>query len=302
MFLINLYRITKTGLIGFWRNRWIGQATIGVMTLTLFLVVSLITIRAVTVHLLSELEQKIDVSVYFTLDTKEADILAAKESIETLPEVKKVTYISRQKALVKFKENYKDNPVILQSLEELDSNPLTASLNIQANNPEQLASVASFIQNNYDALIDKLSYEENADIIDRLAAFSANVQRGGLILGLILVIIVTLVTFTTIKLTIYSLRSEISIMRLIGASNWYIRGPFLIEGVLYGTIAALATSSVSLLLARLISDRLVGVLLGFNLFNFLVENLVSLFLLELVIAVGLGIFSSWVAMRNYLKV
>jgi cell division transport system permease protein len=301
--LISFIRILKTGFSDFWRNKWVSQATLGVMTITLFVIVSFYMQNGVMSGLISDLKSRMDISVYFKIDTEESEIVKIKDSLTDLGQVKNIEYISRSEALSRFKNRHQNDPLILQSLEEIGSNPLTASLNIQATDPTtDFPFISQFLDKNYSNLIDKVNYQENKDIISRISSFSAGTRKAGIILSLVLVAIVILVTFNTIRLTIYSVRDEIGIMRLVGANNAYIRGPFIVEGIIYGVIATFVSTIVCWGVFKILSPKLSSILLDFNLYNHFSQHLWSIIGLQLLIGIVLGAFGSYIAIRKYLKI
>ncbi|MBU2564390.1 permease-like cell division protein FtsX [Patescibacteria group bacterium] len=295
-------RIFKWGLKNFWRNGWLSTATVSIMSLTLLVITVLLMLNVVANVILEELENKIDISVYFKLDTSETDILKVKDQLEKLEEVNSITYVSQEDALVKFKERHKDNPILLQSLDELDVNPLEASLNIKAKETSQYASINQFLESvYYQEIIDKVNYMQNKDVIEKLNKIVTDVKAGGLILTLLLALIVFLVTFNAIRLAIYSSREEINIMRLVGAKNWFIRGPFLVEGVLYGVIGTVVSLLVLYPVFYFLSPKLSGFLPIEDIFGYFQDNLLAFFFLLLAVGIILGGFSSWFAVRKYLR-
>jgi len=300
---IPFVRILKTGFSDFWRNKWVSQATLGVMIITLFVIVSFFMLNGVMGSLIADLKSRMDISVYFKIDTDESEILKIKNNLSDLSQVKNIEYISRSDALTRFQKRHQNDPLILQSLEEIGSNPLTASLNVQANDPtSDFPFISQFLDKNYSGLIDKVNYQENKDIISRISSFSAGTKKAGIILSFVLVTIVILVTFNTIRLTIYSVRDEISIMRLVGASNAYIRGPFIIEGIIYGVIATFVSTLVCWMVFKVISPKVSSMLLDFSLYNHFVQNFWSIVGIELLIGVALGALGSYIAIRKYLKI
>ncbi|MBD3282242.1 MAG: FtsX-like permease family protein [Candidatus Portnoybacteria bacterium] len=299
---VGIKRIIKWGFKNFWRNGWLSTATVSIMSLTLLVIVLLLMVNIIATGVLNNLEKKIDISVYFKLDASEESILKVKSQLEELEEVEQVNYVSREDALVRFKERHKDNPVLLQSLDELDTNPLEASLNIKAKETSQYASINQFLESvYYKDLIDKVNYMQNKEVIEKMNKIIGDVKTGGLVLTLLLAIIVFLVTFNAIRLAIYSSREEISVMRLVGANNWFIRGPFLIEGILYGIIAAIVTLIILYPAFYFLSPKLSGFLPVDDIFVYFQANLVSFLLLLLGIGIVLGGISSFVAVRKYLK-
>jgi len=301
--LTKFKRITKTGWQNFYRNSWLSAATVSVVVLTLIVLTALILVNVLTQSLLATLQSKVDISVYFNQNTDEQKILEARKELVELNEVKSIEYISQDEALSKFKETHKDNPVLIQSLDELDSNPLQPSLNIKAQYASQYENIVSFLQNSkFKDLINKINYQQNKEAITRLASISRTVEKTGLVAGAILAVLAILVTFNTIRLTMYNRKDEIGVMRLVGASNWYIRGPFLVEGMLYGFMAAMATLIITYPTVRFISPKITRFLPGSDLSYFFQSNLWSIFLLLAAIGIFLGCISSLIAIRRYLKI
>jgi len=301
--LIPFLRIIKTGFSDFWRNKWVSQATLGVMIITLFVIVSFFILGGITGGLVDNLKSRMDISVYFKIDTDEEEILEIKDNLASMEQVTGIEYTSRSDALTRFKERHQNDPLILQSLEEIGANPLTASLSIQAREPAtDFPYLSQYLDSNYEALIDKVNYQENKEIISRISRFSGGIKKAGVILSLVLVGIVILVTFNTIRLTIYSVRDEIGIMRLVGASNAYIRGPFIVEGIIYGIIATFISTFVCWLVFRGLSAKLSSILLDFNVYQYFSENLLGIIGMQLAIGIVLGALGSYIAIRRYLKI
>lgn len=301
--MITFKRIIKSGLKSFWRNGWLSAATISVMVLTLLVISTLLMLNVIASAVLLNLQEKIDISVYFKLEADEEDIFVVKSQLEKLAEVERVEYVSRDDALKRFRERHKDNPYLIQSLQELGENPLEASLNIKAQEASQYESISTFLEGiYYSNIIDKVDYRQNKEVIDKLSSLIANVKLGGLILSGIMILIVLLVTFSAIRLAIYSSRGEIKIMRLVGANNWFIRGPFIVEGILYGIISSLLTVGVLYPVFYFISPKISGFLPIEDFFVYFQANVWAFLVLLLIIGVSLGAVSSFIAIRKYLKV
>ncbi len=295
-------RVIKSGFKNFWRNGWLSTATIGVMVLTLMVISILLMLNIVASGVLSNLQSKIDISVYFKLEANEEDILVVQSQLEKLEEVEHVEYISREEALTKFREKHQDNPYLIQSLQELGENPLEASLNIKAKDASQYQAINTFLEGiYYKNIIDKVDYRQNKEVIDRLSAIITDTKMVGLSLSGLLVLVVVLVTFNSIRLAIYSSREEIKIMRLVGANNWFIRGPFVIEGVLYGIISSIITVGLLYPAFYFVSPKLSGFLPIENFFVYFQSNMWVLLGILLTLGVVLGILSSYFAVRKYLK-
>lgn len=298
-----LKRVFKSGMVSFWRNRWISTATILIMVITLGLITSLFLVSVVANSILQDLEEKVDISVYFKLETPESEILKIKTELEGISDVKSIEYVSREMALAKFEESHQNNPLIIKSLQELGDNPLEASLNVKARLIDDYEGIASFLDSpRFSGYVDNVNYRQNQKVIEKLSSILNTVRKSGFIAILVLGFIAILVTFNTIRLTIYSMREEIGVMRLVGASNWYIRGPFIVEGVMHGLIASVLTIVFFYPLIWIISPKVAVFLAGIDLIGYFNSNFWSIFLLQTLVGVFLGIVSSLIAMGRYLKI
>lgn len=296
-------RVVKAGVINFWRNGWVSLATILVMMLTLFVSGALIFSNVLLKSALTRIEEKVDISVYFRPDAPEEEVLALKSKVEKLTEVKSAAYVSRENALENFKARHASNALITQSLEELGENPLGASLNIRAKNPEHYESIAQFLaSSSFANIIDKVNYFQNKAVIDRLSGILAASQRVGFGTTLVLAIIAILVTFNTIRLAIYTSKDEIHIMRLVGATSGFIRSPFIVEGVLYGIISAITVMTAFYPLTLWLGPKAEQFFGGPNLFEYYIANFFQLLALLLLVGIILGSLSSFIAIRRYLRI
>ncbi|MBI3045925.1 MAG: ABC transporter permease [Candidatus Harrisonbacteria bacterium] len=301
--ITTLYRIIKYGINGFLRNSWLSIATLSVMVLALFVFLSLIIFNVLTANALDILKDKIDISVYFQGDVPEDEILKIKRSLESLAEVKAAEYISRDQALALFQERHQEDETIVQAINVLEENPLSASLNIKAKNPNDYPVISSYLNNeNLSKLVDKVTYNQNQLVISRLTTIIETVQRSGLGLTVILSIIAVLVTLNTIILTIYASRDEIGLMRLVGASNKFIRGPYLVQGVIYGLIAAVLSLVLMAPLVSFASAYVKVLMPEMGLQSYFYGNLLSLFGYQALFGIILGAVSSLIAVGKYLKI
>ena len=295
-------RIIKSGCTSFWRNKWLSSSAVSMMSLAILGITSLLLVNVLINSLTANLEDKIDISVYFNLDTPEDEILEARIDLVKLSEVRSAEYISTEEALKTFKDKHQDNNILMQSLDELDSNPLEASLNIKAQQASQYESIVGFFeQKKYSKIVDKINYLENKAVIARLTSITKSIRQIGLVILLVLAGLAVLVTFNTIRLTIYSSRREIKVMKLVGASNWFAKGPFIVEGALYGVIAAVISLFLLYPFLWYISPKITSYLPGTDLLYFFQANLWGFLLLQLGIGITLGMTSSLVAIRRYLK-
>ena len=296
-------RIIKSGFIGFWRSIWLSLATIFVLVLALFTLTGLGLLVRSADYLLNTLQDKVDISVYLQKDVEEAKVLRMKDQLGLLAEVKDVEYVSREEALTRFRERHKENEVIMQSLDELGENPLEASLNIRAHDANQFDAIAAFLNKEaYKPYIDKINYSQNREAIQKLASITAAVRRGGLAVVGILAAIALLVSFNTIRMAIYAMREEIGVMRLVGASNWFIRGPFLIGGVLYALIASALAAALWVPILYKYSPIIDRLLPGLHLLSYYMQHLWIFAGGLFVASILLCVISSAIAIGRYLKV
>ena len=316
MIFTTFKRITRTGFVNFWRNGFLSFAAIVVITLSLTAFGGLVFASAFGRSLLADVKDKVDINVYFSLTAQEPDILALQKEIQALPEVENVDYISSDQALTDFKNKWQNNALIMQGLDEVGGNPFPAALNIKAKDPSQYGNIANFLtsksQNQGTSIIDKVNYEENKLIIDRLSAIIPTVEQTGAFIAIILVLVAIVVVWNTIRLIIYTARDEIAVMKLVGASNIYVRGPFVVSGIMYGIVSAILTLLIMAGFAYW-SDavilKLAGVDVAANfslivnvLSSYFISNFSQIFILIMGSGILLGGLSSYIAARRYLKV
>ena len=301
--LTSLKRIIKNGCKDFSRNLSLSLATIFIMVIVISFPTALFILNPASKILISNIEKKVDISVYFNEDAKREDILSAKEAIAKFPEVKEVVYLSKEETMEKFVERHKNDPVLMESLAELGENPFLASVNIKAKDLSQYEQITKFLENApFAKIIKKVDYYERKPIIERIFSVISKINKIGIILAVTAGIIAFLVAFSTIKTSIYSARKEIEIMRLVGASNWFIRGPFFVQGVIVGVISALITFSLTFAFCFFLSSKIQSLFFGVDIFRIFLENMGVLFLTQLGVGIGLGVISSMIAIRKYLKV
>lgn len=298
-------RIIKAGFVNFSRNGLVSWAAVLVTTITLIVVTSLLFLQVVLHLSLDQIKDKVDVTIYFTVDAPEDRIMALRDSILKLPEVAEVSYTSADEALSLFRERHADDYPTIQALDELKENPLGGYLNIKAKEVSQYESIANFLKSD-DALvlgsapiIDKVNYHQNKLIIDRLNAIIAGAQKLGFLTTLVLVVISVIITFNTIRLTIFISKEEIGVMRLVGASKMRVRGPFMIEGAIYGMVATILTMLIFWPATMWLGRNMTG-FLGINLYDYYLSNFIQIFLIVLLSGMILGMVSSFLAVRKYL--
>ncbi len=309
MFGTQIKRVIRSGWVNFWRNGYVSLASVLVMTVTLSVIAAIIFTSALLSSTLENIKNKVDVNVYFVTTAPEAQILTLKTRLESLPEVAGVEYVSAEQSLKDFKDRHANDQYTIQALGELDSNPLGAVLNIKAKDPSQYQGIADYLNSNNDLtangspIIDKINYGQNKNAIDTLSKIIDSSHKLGLLLTIFFAFISVLITFNTIRLAIHMSRDEISVMRLVGASHMHIRGPFVIEGLLYGVVSAILTMVFLYPVAYWVGPVSENLTAGdVNLFGYYLHNFIEIFALLFLSGLAIGALSSYLAVKRYLKI
>lgn len=301
---LKLWRTFKEGRENFIRNGWLTVATISILSLSLFIVSLSFLLGATSQLILQNMREKVSVSVSFNPDVTEERILDIKKELSIYKkQIASVEYVSRDAALTQFLAESGNNPVIAQAVKEIGENPLFASLVIKAVTPGDYPLIVDEIQKStFQNDISRINYATNKKIFDRLDYIGQMTKKIGLALGTLFIFISILITFNTIRITIYSHRQEFEIMRLVGASNIYVRMPFVFEGALYGLASSLVTMIFLFIVAYYIAPFTKGAMaigdfmdLYLTYFWYLLGGL-------MLFGITLGVVSSAIAIRRYLKV
>ena len=306
MFILNLSRIVKFSLQNFVRNIWLSAVTITIIVLTLFSVTSLVMVNAIMGQAIELVKSKVDVSIYFKPAVTQEQIFLVQNNLEALSFVRDAKYVSKADALEKLRAQYQNSPLINEALKELQSNPLGDTLIVSAQSTADYQNVIDILNATpeYAALIDNKSFDDNRFIIEKLQTLSGQITGGGWAVTIFFALIAVLVIVNTIRIAVYTHRDEIGIMKLVGASNAFVRGPFLGEAAMYALSGWLITLGLTYALARLANPYVSG-LLGhsdFNLLAYLNSNFFTLFGLELLGMVLFSTIATSIALRRYLKV
>lgn len=309
MIFTKVRRVIRTGFVNFWRNGFLSLSSILVLSLSLLAFGGLIFFNTLSDKFLDTVREKVDINVYFALSADETDILDLQKTLDKMPEVATTEYISREESLTRFKEKHADNTLILQGLDEVGDNPLPAVLTIRAKDPSQYESIAKFLADK--TFVDDVNYSRNRVIIDRLSRIIPLVEKTVSVIIIILVLMAVVVTFNTIRVIIFSSRDEIAVMKLVGASNMYVRGPFVVSGVMYGVASAILATVILGLFAYYMDALYIRFLHAYPgditeikhiLFSYYRTNFGQIFTLILGSGIVLGAVSSYMAVRRYLNV
>jgi len=305
MILVTIKRSLWFALQSFWRNIWLSLATIFIISLTFLSINFLVVINAISDSAIAAVQNKIDVSIYFKQDVRESKVAEVKATLETLSQVKELIYISPDENLEVFKERRKDDPVIQEVLQELAGNPLGSTLVIKAKSLSDYPEILKAIDNPaYTDLIDKKGYDDHQAAIENINTITNNVKKGALIISLMFVLIAVLIVFNTVRIAIFTHQQEIGIMKLVGATNGFIRSPFILENIFSGVIACVLAISVIYFLLSLVQPHLNNFFAGVdvNLIGYFNANFIIIFGGQLLGIIILNIISSSLALGKYLKV
>ena len=301
-------RVLVGGSKNFVRGGAVSAATVLIMTVTLAIISSLVFLSALLSFTLDTIKNKVDVSVYFVTTASEQDIFAVRDQLEKLPQVSSVTYTSAADALTAFRARHANDQLTLQALDQLGGNPLDASLEVRAKDPSEYESIVNFLEaspalsSDGTSIIDRINYAQNKNVIDRLSLAIRATREVGFAVVIFFALASILIAFATIRLAIYTAKDEIAVMRLVGASNAYIQGPFVVEGVITGVLAALIVLLLLWPTTWYVGEKTATWFGGFSLAGYYDSHFILFFGVLMLSGILLGAIASVLAIRKYLNV
>lgn len=308
-----LKRMLVTGWKNFARGGAVSAATVVVMTVTLTIIGSLLFLSALLTFTLDTIKEKVGVPIHFVTTATESEILAIKSQIEKLPQVAEVTYTSAADTLAAFRARHASDQITLQALDELGGNPLGASLLVRAKDTAEYESIVNFLEASPTlsaggiSIIDNISYGDTGsgktkkEVIDRLTLTIQATRQIGLAVFIVFALASILIAFATVRLAIYTAKDEIAVMRLVGASNIYIQGPFIVTGVITGVLAATLVLLLLWPATWYVGEKTVTWFGGFNVAQYYSSHFSLIFLILLGAGIALGALASVLAIHRYLK-
>lgn len=305
--MYSFIRIIKFALQGFFRNFWLSLVTITMMLMAVLSVTLMLTMDYVKSATIQGVEQKIDILISLQPDIAAEAVDKFVADLENLAEVKKTSIITPEQNREMF-ANSNLNSRARKALEVFgeDENPFSYSVAIQAYDLEQYPAITKFIdQEKYNNLVEDKSFNDYQAFIDKINDLSGNVNKYSWYIIGIFILISVIVIFNTIRISIYSRKDEIMIMKLVGATNWFIRAPFLLEGIFYALAAVLIMLAIVYPLASLIQPLLNNYFQGSEVINiqgYFRNNFWLIFGGQWLALAVLNMFSTALAIRKYLKV
>jgi cell division transport system permease protein len=304
---ITVERIIKNGFVNFGRNVWLAVAAIAMMGITLTILLFAIIANATFTHTISDLTSHIDVTEYLKDIVTQAQVDKQLRDLKSLPTVKSATYTSKSEALKAYEALNANNPTLLAAISQTD-NPLPASISIKPTDPNKLQDIQDFLNKPAQKALqsDPTSYSgDRKAAIDKITSATHFFQQAGIVGIIVFVVISMLIIFNTIRMAIFNRRDELIIMRLLGASTSYIRGPFVVETMLYGAVAAAISLAVCWALFRVASSTLQASSLGLldisYSSNYFSKHAASILTIQILVGILIGAASSLIATRRYLK-
>lgn len=302
---ITIFRIIKFAWQDFWRNIWLTIITITVITLTFILISLLVVFNDLTSNIIDAVNKKVDVGIYLKSTITEEQKNQLEDYLREIPEVDKIIFVSKEEALEKFKIKHKDDETLIASLEELGENPLGPSFIVYSkdvkNYPVILKKINEF--KNTDFIVDKDKNFGNYQLfISRFNSFSTKVKQVGLALSIIFGLITVLIVFNTIRVSIYTHQEEIRVMKLVGATNFFIRAPYLVEGVAFSIISAFLTYLIFYPLVNVVQPHFLYYFEGtFNLQMYFYGPFIKILAIELLGIIIINLLAASIAISRYLK-
>lgn len=300
---LKFVRALREGLLSFYRDKWLTLATISVMTLTLFLIGTTVFLALGVQDTISKIEKRINISIYFNFDVDESQITTIKDSIEErgFEEIESIEFVSRAQALENFKEYAGDDPDIEKALSVVGDNPLPDALVITAKSTGDYESINTFFEQEYSDIISNTSYQKNKGTISQIRDRMIFVRNATSFLSVLFIIIAGLVTFNTVRMSIYAHRKEFEVMRLVGASNTYVKIPVICEGVLYGVVSAVCAIIILVVAVYAVDPFARDLLAAASITDLYKSQAVTIGLSIFISSILLGMGSSYIAIRRYLE-
>ncbi len=298
-------RVIKFAFQNFWRNIWLSLITVSMLILTLLTVNVLVVLNVVTSTAIQTIEEKIDVSVYFTQDASLDIVSGAQGYLNALDQVVDAELITPEEALERFQDRHADETDILASLDEVEGNPFGSSLIVHARSSKDFDFILESLDNpQYRDYIEKKEFDDYEAIISSINSVTDRARIFGLALSGIFLLIAILIVFNTVRVAIFIHKEEISIMRLVGASSTFIRAPFIVEAILFSLIATLITIVVAYPILGVLEPRFDAFFgtTSTGLLDYYNANFLLVFGAQFIGLALVNIIASSIAMRKYLKV
>lgn len=294
----------KFSIQDIFRNIWLSLVTVIILILTLFTVNMLVIVKVVGDTAIDAIKQKIDINLFLDPDSSEETILALKSKVNNLPEVESVSYVSKREALENFKNKHKDSPEILESLRELGTNPLTPSLTIKPKSLDGFDNLINKLNTFEDDIIESRNFTNYKVLLEKINSITEKVSKAGMFLAGVFIFITILVIYNSVRVAIYTHKREITIMRLVGASKWFIQMPYLISSLIYTSLGVITIMLIYYPFLSLLQPYMETFFVGYNvnLISYFYANAIEIFGLQFLAIAAVNMLASLLAVRKYSNV
>jgi len=302
--MLFFWRILKFSLQDIVRNVWLSAVTVTILFLALLSINLLITVQLVSQNAIGAVQSRMNISLYFKADAPTSEILAVKDQVSALPNIKNVVYISKDQALEKFRNQNQDNQEVIAALRELGQNPLSPSLTINLNDVSQTEPLIESLKRINSDAIESRDFSDNSLVLEKINKITKRVDEVGLLLISIFFLTSLLVVYNTVRVAIYTHRQEIEIMRLVGASNYFIYLPYLASAFLYTLVSILLIIIVFYPFLSLLQPYLEAFFTGYdiNILAYFLDNFFLLFGWQFLVILFINTVASLFAVRKYARV
>lgn len=305
--MITLWRMFTFGLQNFWRNIWLSVVTVVILTLNLFLMSLVMGLNVVGEQSLAAVKEKVNISVFFTSTTSEQQVDTIREDLLQKPEVKSIEKITRQQHLEDLKEAYPNSNLVNAAIELLGENPLGPGLVVTARSFDGYNAIVNDLKDpKYETVIENPGNDFNSqrDVINTIDRTVSRLRLAAIWLNLFFALIAAMMVFNTIRVNIYTHSDEIGIMKLVGASDTFVRGPFVVTSLIYGLLAAILTTAVFVPILTITNPFLNSFFAGYdiNILGYFYQHIWLVLGLEVLVGCGLSMLSSLFAIGRYLRV
>ncbi|MFH1744932.1 MAG: ABC transporter permease [bacterium] len=296
-------RIIKFSLQDIFRNIWLSLVTIIILILALFTVNMLMVVKILGQTAVDAVKEKIDINLFLKSEAGEDEIQALRANISNLKEVKEVQYISRTEALQEFTVKHKDNQEIMEALKEIGKNPLAPRLVIKPKNLDTFDDLINQLGAINSNIIESRNFADYKTMIEKINVITNKVSEAGFGLSFIFIFTMVLVIYNSVRVAIYTHRKEIIIMRLVGASNWFIQTPYLFSSLAYTLIGVCGIMAIFYPFLSLLQPYLETFFVGYSvdLFDYYYSSMFKIFGLQFVCAATINIIASYLAVRKYAR-
>lgn len=302
--ILSISRAIKFTFQNIFRNFWLSFITLTIFVLTLITVNAVIFMNVVADSVLQAIEQKVEITFYFTPESSQEMVASAQGYLRGFSQVRDVEFVSSDEALEIFKERHAGDEVILSSLNEVGENPFGHSLVVTTQSTDDFAFIAQAMETpEFASYIKEQDFTDYEQVIEKIQALNTRIGYAGLALATLFGLIAIMIIFNTIRVAIYVHRDEIAIMKLVGANDWFVRGPFILEALTYSFLATVimmvmlfgALSAAKPQMSGYFGDASVTI------FTYFEQNALVIFGLQFIALALLSLLTTGFAMRKYLK-